>query len=297
MIGRGSKCRSVKRFIAVGVLAFLGGCAQMPLLNPSGPIGQGDKSVILISFGLMLLVVIPVFFMTFWFARKYRASNRNAAYKPKWSRSKKIEFGVWLGPILVVTALGILSWRSTHALSPFKPLASVQKPLRVDVIAMNWKWLFVYPQLHIATVNQLVFPAHVPLDFRITSQTVLSSFFIPALGSQIYAMPGMQTKLHLLADKTGSYTGRNYQFSGRGYSSMRFQVVATSMKKFQHWVAKVRGSSRMLDLAALRRLEKPSERNPITYYASVQPHLFGHVIEQFTMAQTKRSHVHPRHGA
>jgi cytochrome o ubiquinol oxidase subunit 2 len=265
----------------------------MLLFNPGGPIEAYEKFIMLAAIGLMLIVVIPVFGLTFWFAWHYRASNTKAVYAPKWHQSRAIELAVWLVPAAIVTVLSYLVWTSTHALDPYKPLAATarQDPLPVDVVALNWKWLFIYPRQHIATVNQLVVPAKTPVSFRLTSDTVMTSFFIPRLGSQIYAMPGMRTKLHLLADKPGTYVGRNYQLSGRGYSWMQFKVISVPMKKFNNWVAKVKKSPKTLDVATLQKLEKPGisystpsptdeHVYPVIDYASVPPHLFDYIIHQ-----------------
>ena len=240
----------------------------------AGPIASEEKTVILIALGLMLIPVVPVIVMTFWFSWRYRASNKKATYAPKWAHSGKIEFVVWLVPALIVTGLGILDWQSSHALSPYRPIASTQKPLHIDVVAMDWKWLFIYPDQHIATVNRLVIPTNVPVSFRLTSNSVMTSFFIPRLGTQIYAMPGMRTKLHLMADKAGTYMGRNFQLSGIGYSWMQFKTIATSQAKFADWVNKVKQSPQRLDVATLTALQKPSIANPVTYYASAPPQLF-----------------------
>lgn len=273
--------------IALGAMTLLGGCSQQAvLLHPAGAIGVHEKDVILTAFGLMLIVVIPVFVMTFLFAWRYRASNKKATYAPDWDFSLVLDLVVWIVPALIVIALGTLAWRSTHALSPYRPLASTRKALPVEVVAMDWKWLFIYPRQHIASVNQLVVPAKVPVDFRLTSDTVMTSFFIPRLGTQIYAMGGMQTKLHLLADKTGTYIGRNFQFDGRGYSDMRFKVIATTAAGFRDWVNKVKQGGGALTFAALRRLERPSIANPVVHYGSVRPHLFEHIIGQYARNRT-----------
>ena len=274
--------RFVRASLASVALASLGGCANhMALLDPLGPIGAEEKTLILIAFALMLLVVVPVFFMTFWFAWKYRASNRAATYAPKWDSSRKIEAVVWAVPALIVAALGALTWVSSHALDPYKPIDPALKPIRIEVVALNWKWLFIYPDLGIATVNRVVFPAGVPVSFRITSDTVMNSFFIPQLGSQIYAMAGMQTRLHLLADHPGVYKGLNTQFSGAGFSSQHFQAVAMSTQGFDAWVRQVRASPRHLDEAAFRRLEVPSQHNPVTYFSAVKPRLFNDTIRKY----------------
>lgn len=272
---------TVIRIASFSLPAFLGGCSRsMVLLHPDGPIGADEKTVILIALGLMLIVVIPVFLMTFFFAWHYRASNKKATYAPKWAHSRKIEFVVWLVPALIVSSLGYLAWNTTHELSPYRHLASAQKPVHIDAIALNWKWLFVYPKLHIATVNQIAFPVGTPVDFHLTSDTVMSAFFIPRLGSMIYAMPGMLTKLNLEADKAGNYTGRNFQLSGNGYSWMKFKAIATSPEKFAAWVKKVKAAPRKLDAATLAALEKPSIANRVAYYGSAPSGLFNQVVNQ-----------------
>ena len=220
-------------------LLFLSGCsiANFPLIDSAGPIGQHESQLILIAFLLMLIPVVPVIVMTFWFARHYRASNEKATYKPKWGHSNKIEIVVWTVPILIVFSLAILTWTTTHSLDPYKPIASQEKPVRIEAIALNWKWLFIYPDEHVASVNELVIPTGVPVNFRLTSDTVMTSFFIPRLGTQIYAMAGMKTRLHLMADKTGTFTGWNSQLSGEGFAGMHFKTIATSNPTTE-WVSK-----------------------------------------------------------
>ncbi|HUC17869.1 MAG TPA: ubiquinol oxidase subunit II [Acetobacteraceae bacterium] len=287
--------------IAVGAVALavptlsLGGCSRgLVLLHPLNPIGATEKSVILIAFGLMMIVVIPVFVMTLLFAARYRATNGKARYAPKWDRSLGIELMVWLVPALIVTGLGILSWGTTHALNPYRPLNSAEAPIDIDVVAMNWKWLFIYPRQEIAAVNELVLPRGVPARFRLTSETVMTAFFIPRLGTMIYAMPGMRTKLNLVADKIGAYSGRNYQYSGAGYSGMTFKVLVTSRKRFASWMGRVRHSSQRLDGTSLRRLARPSLHNPVRWYSAVPPHLFKSIIGDVLAEGT--GHGKPRAG-
>jgi cytochrome o ubiquinol oxidase subunit II len=269
------------------VAAFLGGCSNMPLLDPKGPIGDAERFVIIAAFVLMLIVVVPVFIMVFWFPRRYRASNPNATYRPKWSYSTKIDLAMWLVPLGVVTALGILSWRATHSLDPYKPLESAIEPMHIEVVSLDWKWLFIYPDQDIAVVNQLVFPAGVPLSFRLTSDTVLTSFFIPQLGSQIYAMAGRQSRLHLLADEPGTYAGHNQQFSGRGYADMHFKAMAVSRKQFDAWVQNTRESPDKLDLDRYEELEKPDVDTPVTHFSSVKPGLFDQVIHKYQVGASE----------
>jgi cytochrome o ubiquinol oxidase subunit 2 len=252
-----------------------------PLLDPQGPIGADEQTLILTAIGLMLLVVVPVIVMTFVFAWKYRATSKAARYTPKWDFSAKIETVVWLIPAAIVTILGILAWKSSHDLNPYDPIPSAAAPVRIEAVSLDWKWLFIYQDLDVATVNRLVVPTGVPLSFRITSDTVMTSFFIPQLGSQIYAMGGMQTRLNLVADKAGTYAGLNSQYSGSGFSDMNFKTVATSRQDFDAWLKRVRQSPNALDAAAFRRLEAPTRNNPVVYFASVKPHLFDDIIRKY----------------
>jgi cytochrome o ubiquinol oxidase subunit II len=261
--------------------ALLAGCSQMLLFDPKGPIGVAERFVIIVAIALMLIVVIPVVAMVLLFPRKYRASNTKATYMPKWSRSRKIELVVWLVPAAIVTVLGTLVWTATYHLDPYKPIDTDVKPISIEAVSLDWKWLFIYPDQQIATVNQLVFPANVPLSFKLTSGTVMTSFFIPQLGSQIYAMAGMQTRLHLMADEPGTYVGQNQQFSGRGYAEMNFKAIATSREQFEAWIEKVRQSPEKLDLPRYEELEKPSVGYPVAYFSSVKPDLFDHIMRRY----------------
>jgi cytochrome o ubiquinol oxidase subunit II len=267
---------------SLGAVTFLGGCSTILLFDPKGPIGEEQRFVIIAAIALMAIVVIPVFIMACWFPRKYRAANTAATYLPKWSYSAKIDFVMWAVPIVIVTVLSILAWTRTHSLDPYKPIPSAAKAINIEAISLEWKWLFIYPDENIATVNQIIFPVDVPLSFKLTSDNVMTSFFIPQLGSQIYAMAGMQTQLHLLADKPGTYAGQNQQFSGRGYSDMHFQAHAVSREEFQAWVEKIRQSKELLDLDRYEKLAKPSVGyHPVTYFSAVKPDLFEYILRQF----------------
>lgn len=270
----------------------------MLLLDPKGPIGEAERFVILAAIGLMLIVVIPVFVMVFWFPRKFRASNTDATYAPKWSYSVKIDLVMWLVPIGIVTVLGYLAWSQTHRLNPFTPIASDIKPVNIEVVSMDWKWLFIYPDQNIATVNQLAFPAKAPLSFKITSDAVISSFFIPQLGSQIYGMPGRETRLHLLAEEPGIYLGENQQFTGRGYADMQFKAIAMSGEEFEAWVEKARESPDKLDLARFEELEEPGV-GKVAYFSSVMPALFDRIIRKYNPGYASRGPgtAHPETGA
>jgi cytochrome o ubiquinol oxidase subunit II len=265
----------------LGVVILLGGCSTIILFDPKGPIGESERFVIITAAALMAIVVVPVFFMTFWIVRKYRASNTTATYQPKWSHSAKIEMFMWGGPIAIVTLLAILAWTRTHALDPYKPIPAAAEPLTIEAVCLDWKWLFIYPEEHIATVNQITFPVKVPLSFKVSSDTVMGSFFIPQLGGQIYAMAGMQTRLHLLADQPGTYSGHNQQLTGRGYSGMFFQANAVSPEEFQAWVRKIRQSKEVLDLDRYEQLARPSVWNPVVYFSAVKPDLFVYILRKY----------------
>ncbi len=273
-----SRFARFRRLLPLPATLLLGGC-HWALLDPKGPIGMQERTIILTATALMLLVVIPVIVMTLVFAWRYRASSERADYQPNWSHSTKIEVVVWAIPMVIIAILGTICWRTSHELDPFKPLASTVKPVRIDAVAMNWKWLFIYPQLGVATVNQVAMPVGVPVVFHITSATVMNSFFIPRLGSQIYAMANMQTAVNLLASEPGTYRGLSANFSGDGFSGMTFEALALSKGDFARWLTKVRSSTRNLDAAAYTALDAPSENVPVEYYSAVLPGLFPQIVD------------------
>ncbi len=251
-----------------------------------------ERDLLFTAAGIMLLVLIPVWIMAFVFVTRYRAANKKATYRPNWEFSAPIEVAVWAVPAAIIVALGTLVWTYTHKLDPYAPLESSVPSLEVEVVAQDWKWLFIYPEQQIASVNELVFPSGRPLSLRITSDTVMNSFYIPALGGQIYAMAGMQTQLNLLADEPGRFMGRNMQYSGDGFSKQYFDAVATSEEDFETWVAKVRDSSETLDRATYDALAKPSIEHPVTYYATVETNLFDEIIESYMGPDMSADHSH-----
>ncbi|WP_025139294.1 ubiquinol oxidase subunit II [Achromobacter sp. DH1f] len=268
---------TLTRIFGVGAVMLLGGC-NMEILSPKGDIGMQERTLLFTATGLMLLVVIPVLFMIVSFAWKYRASNTKADYQPKWAHSTAIEIVVWTVPCIIVAILAVITWRSTHALDPYKPLVSEHKPVTIEVVSLDWKWLFIYPEYDIATVNEIAFPVDVPVNFRITSASVMNSFFIPQLGSQIYSMAGMETKLHLNAREPGTYAGISANYSGAGFSGMRFKAIATSQEGFDNWVKEAKASATTLTPEAYQELTKRSERNPVVKYASVPPSMFEFIL-------------------
>jgi cytochrome o ubiquinol oxidase subunit II len=257
---------------------LLSGC-QWVVLDPKGPVGVEERSIIITATVLMLIVVVPVIALILIFAWRYRASNEKAEYRPNWSHSNRIEAVVWLIPCIIIATLGVITWRTSHSLDPYRPLDSKVRPIRIDAVALDWKWLFIYPDQKVATVNEVAFPANVPVDFHITSATVMNAFFIPQLGSQIYAMAGMQTQLHLLASEAGTYQGLSSNYSGDGFSGMTFKAIATpSRQGFDAWLAKIRAAHQALSAAAYEQLARPSENDPVRYYSQVQPDLFADVL-------------------
>lgn len=267
--------------VIAGLGLLAGGCDRAVVLNPKGPIADAERGLLFDAFTVMMLVIVPIIVMAFLFAWRYRASNRDARYEPTWAYSAKVDAVVWLIPALIVIAVGVLVWRSTHKLDPYREIASQQPPLDIQVVGQDWKWLFIYPEQGIAVVNQMAIPTGRPISLRITSDTVMNSFYVPALAGQIYAMAGMQTRLQMLADQPGKFVGRNTQYSGGGFSDQHFEVLATSQADFDAWAAKAKQSPDKLDAATYARLAQKSRNNPVAYYSTVEPRLFDSIIEKF----------------
>jgi cytochrome o ubiquinol oxidase subunit II len=292
-----------KRIISrVGVLMavfMLSGC-QFALLDPKGEVGVQVKELIITALLLMLIVVIPVILMTIYFAYKYRSSNSQQEYAPEWSHSTKIELIVWTVPIIIIAILATITWRSTHHLEPSKPLVNKEKTMTIEVVSLDWKWLFIYPDENIATVNYVAFPKDVPIKFKITSDNIMNSFFIPRLGSQIYAMPGMVTRLHLIANEARDYKGIAASFSGDGFSDMKFTAQAlNSRADFAKWVKEVKAKPNKLnDFSDYRELAKPTIADPVGYFSSVPHDLFAQIVTQFEggMIHSDGSSMQGMHG-
>ncbi|KIG10619.1 ubiquinol oxidase subunit II [Caballeronia concitans] len=266
-----------------GLLASvcLSGC-KLEVLDSKGVIGVAESSLIATATYTMLLVVVPVILLTLIFAWRYRASNKNATYAPKWAHSTAIEVVVWAIPAAIILYLGMLTWRTSHELDPYKPInVENVKPINVEVVALDWKWLFIYPDLGVASVNQLAFPVGTPVNFRITSDSVMNSFFIPQLGGQIYAMAGMQTQLHLLADHAGDYAGISANYSGAGFSDMKFRALAMSQADFDSWVQKVKTAPEGLDMNVYAGVARPSQKVAVRYFSTVDPKLFNNIVGKY----------------
>jgi cytochrome o ubiquinol oxidase subunit 2 len=275
------------RWLVVGAAVLVASCQQIGVLDPQGPIASAELLLLLNSTAIMLVVVVPVILATFAFAWWYRASNPRASRSLDESFEGRAEFVVWSIPALIVILLGGVIWIGAHQLDPRAPIPADAKPLQVEVVALDWKWLFIYPEQGVAAVNQLVIPAGTPVHFRLTSATVMNSFFVPQLGSQIYTMGGMTTHLNLLADEPGEYPGLSANFSGDGFAEMRFIAKAVPTGDFNAWVTQVRGTGSALDDAGYAALAKPSEAVPPTTYRSVEPNLFERIIDQTVSGSEK----------
>ena len=276
----GSRRSGLLRLLVVCAAVVVASCQPAGVLDPQGPIASAQLLLLINSTAIMLVVVVPVILATLGFAWWYRASNARASRAWDGAYEGRIEFVTWSIPALIVILLGGVIWIGAHQLDPRSPIPADAKPLRVDVVALDWKWLFIYPDQGVAAVNQLVVPVGTPVDFRLTSATVMNSFFVPQLGSQIYTMGGMTTHLSLLAGEAGEYPGFSANFSGDGFADMRFIAKAVPAGDFDAWVRQARGSGSALDDAAYAELAKPSEAVPPTTYRSVEPKLFDRIIEQ-----------------
>ncbi len=271
---------------AVSMAGLLAGC-EMVVMKPHGDIAQQQAQLIVVATALMLLIIVPVIVLTLFFAWRYRKANTQAPYTPDWDHSTRLELVIWGVPLLIIIALGAITWISTHKLDPYRPLDRIAadrpvpagvEPLQVNVVALDWKWLFIYPEQGIATVNELAAPLDRPIRFHLTASTVMNSFYIPALAGQIYAMPGMETKLHAVINQPGDYAGFSSNYSGAGFSHMRFRFLGQTQADFDAWVETNRRSGATLSRAAYLQLEKPSEREPVRRYASVAPDLFDAIV-------------------
>lgn len=266
--------------LLLALCLFLAGCSSA-LLDPKGQIGAEQRTLILTSFGLMLIVVIPVIAMTVLFGWRYQRS-RGSKYLPDWAHSNFIEAVIWIVPCAIIAVLALLTWKTSHSLDPHKPLESDVAPMEIQAVALDWKWLFIYPEQGIATVNEVAFPIDTPVRFRVTSGTVMNSFFIPRLGSQIYAMAGMDNDVHLIANETGIYPGRSSNYSGAGFSGMTFDARATSNEDFDAWVAEVAQSGDTLNYPeGYRELAEPTEFHPVEYFSSVTPEFYERLVSSF----------------
>jgi cytochrome o ubiquinol oxidase subunit 2 len=270
------------------LLALLAGCNTV-VMNPSGDIAKQQAHLIIVSVVLMLLIIVPVFILIVWFALKYRASNTEAAYEPDWDHSTKLELVIWGAPLLIIIVLGLVTWISTHKLDPYRPLdridenhpiAATAKPLVVDAIAMDWKWLFIYPEQGIATVNELVVPTGTPIRFNISATSVMNAFYVPELAGMVYAMPAMQTVLNAVQNQPIVSEGISSNYSGAGYSDMKFSYRGVAQGDFDAWVQSVKAGGGDLNRANYLTLEKPSIKEPVHHYAAVDSDMYYRILNR-----------------
>jgi cytochrome o ubiquinol oxidase subunit 2 len=275
-----------RHLVILPLFLMLAGC-NLVVMSPSGDIAVQQRDLIIVSVLLMLLIIIPVICLTLFFAWRYRQSNTAATYDPEWHHSTRLEVVIWSAPLAIIIVLGAITWITTHKLDPYRPLDRIDaertipadvKSLTVQVVALDWKWLFFYPELGIATVNELAAPVDVPINFEITASSVMNSFYVPALAGQIYAMPGMQTKLHAVINKEGVFDGFSANYSGAGFSHMRFKFHGLNQQGFDSWVAQVKNQGTALNRDAYLKLERPSEREPVRYFATADKDLFNAIL-------------------
>jgi cytochrome o ubiquinol oxidase subunit II len=278
--------KKLRGLLPLSLLALLSGCHTV-LLHPEGDVARQQSDLMIHSVYLLSLIIVPVLIAVFVIAWRYRASNKHAEYDPDWDHSTQLELVVWAAPLLIIIALGAMTWIGTHQLDPYRPLSRIDdgksislsdKPLEVEVVSMDWKWLFIYPQYGIATVNELAAPVDRPIHFKLTSARMMNTFFVPTLAGQVYTMAGMQTQLHAVINKPGTYKGFSANYSGLGFTDMRFTFKGMTRKAFDSWVGKARAIGRSLSLAAYRELNKPSRNVPPRAYASYAPDLYHRVL-------------------
>jgi len=274
----GRHCRVVLRVGLTGAILLLLAACNRGILDPVGPVGQAEKTIMINSTAIMLAIIIPTMLATIGFAWWFRRGNTKATYMPDWEYSGAIEMVVWAIPALTIMLLGGIAWIGSHDLEPSKPLPSTSPALKVEVVSLDWKWLFIYPDQGIATVNQLVVPAGTPVSFRLTSATVWNSFFVPQMGTMIYTMPRMTTRLNLQADKPGVYNGLSSHFSGDGFPGMQFAVQALPPDQFAMWAQGARGQGPALDGPGYAQLSKPSSYVKPATYGAVAPGLFDAIV-------------------
>ncbi|MEW6538512.1 MAG: ubiquinol oxidase subunit II [Pseudomonadota bacterium] len=280
--------RRLRLLLLAPIVALLSGC-NLVVLNPAGDVASQQGDLLMISTLLMLIIIVPVMGLIVFFAWKYRASNKasEADYRPDWDHSTSLELVIWAAPLMIIICLGALTWAGTHLLDPYRPIDRIKpgqaveesaEPLQVNVVALDWKWMFIYPQYGVATVNELAAPVDRPIRFHITSSSVMNSFYIPALAGQIYAMPGMETKLHAVINRPGEYEGFSANYSGDGFSHMRFAFHGLDQSGFDQWIAGVRQGGQTLDRDRYLELEKPSEKVPVMRFSNVDGMLWDAIL-------------------
>ncbi len=278
----------LKLFLMILIFSAVGAASllflfthEIAVLHPKGMIGEKQRDLLGFATFLMLIVVIPVFFLTFWFAWRYRIENSRAKYSPGWDHSFLAECVWWGIPLLIILVMGVVNWRACERLDPFQPIEGKGKPLSIQAVALRWKWLFLYPEQKIATLGFCQFPENTPIAFEITADAPMNSFWIPQLGGQVYAMPGMRSKLHLIAGEQGVFRGCSANLSGKGFASMTFEARSVSEAEFADWAASLQTEARKLGSVEYAKLTEPSEYAPKTSYRLEDPSLFNQIIMKY----------------
>lgn len=265
--------------ILLGVLA-LHASRDLIVIYPSGWVGKQERNLMVFVSLIMLMIVIPVIWLTIYFGWKYR-EGRNARHEPEWHENHFVEMIWWGVPCVIILIFSIFTWKGSHKLDPFKPLKSDVKPINIQVVALEWKWLFIYPEQGIASINFFQFPEKTPLHFEISADAPMNSFWLPALGGQIYAMAGMRSELNLIADETGTFRGQSANISGTGFSGMVFYAKSSSPQEFDQWVSDVKSSGKTLDMTSYKELVIPSSYAPVSTYSLGDPNLFDQIIMKY----------------
>jgi len=286
-------------------LAVLAAC-NTQVLDPAGDIALQQRDIIYISTALMLIIIVPVMALICVFAWRYRRGNKGATYDPDFHHSTSLELVIWSAPLLIIICLGALTWWSTHLLDPFRPINRISatkpvdprvRPLVVEVVSLDWKWLFIYPEQGIATVNELALPVDRPVRFHLTSSNMMNTFYSPTLAGMIYTMPGMRSTLHAVLNRPGKFDGMSANYSGEGFSNMRFTLYGVDDAGFDAWVSRVRSAPMSLDTRTYLEIEKPSDKVPPMYFAGVQPGLFDRVYQRCVRPGTRCMSETMRHDA
>lgn len=279
----------IRRIPAALAAALLLSACNGAVLNPAGDIALQQRDIIYVSTALMLLIIVPVMALIVLFAWRYRASNKDATYAPDFDHSTSLELVIWSAPLLIIICLGALTWGSTHKLDPFRPVHRISadkaidpkvKPLVVQVVSLDWKWLFIYPEQGIATVNELALPVDRPVRFDLTSANMMNTFYAPTLAGMIYTMPGMQSRMHAVLNRTGTFRGMSANYSGAGFSDMRFKLYGVDDAGFADWTRRVKASGPALDRNRYLQLEKPSEKVPALYFSGAEAGLFERIFRR-----------------
>lgn len=275
----------------VPIAALIGVCllmyvasqgAAMPVIDTRGEVADAQRDTLYLAVLIMLIIIVPVFFLVFFISWRYRESNKTATYKPTWASNKKLEALWWGVPIAIIAVLSVVTWQTSHSLDPYRELQSGKQPVNIQVIALQWKWLFIYPDENIASVGEFAMPVDRPVNFTITSDAPMNSFWIPQLGGQIYAMSGMSTKLHLSAREAGDYRGSSANLSGEGHASMTFTAKARNESEYRQWIDAASKSQQPLDKASYEQLRLPSVNAKVSHYRLADPTLYDSVIERYS---------------